>query len=327
MKKLVAEVLSLCDDDPRVLSYTNRATERLLYRGKWKGTILRYQVCVTAGCVTWPRNIETIEKAAICNRPVNSRNKWYEFLGAGPGVLSGQNIGIETFVDQDEVCAFDDVRGTGKKLAVYCDRREDAGKYINLQFYDGGAQWVTSTFGGEVIDGEQIALAPAFATYVTTVNTCMANGLVRVVKDLTVGTVRLYEYDTVALTYRPLGYYENDELVPLYRRSLIPCLSGGGTCCPAPTATSPVSVTVMAKLRFIPVLKDTDFLVISYPDAIRLAAQAVLKEENGKIQEADAYWGMAFACLNDQLSHHEGSGATVPIQIQYQNSPAVMNMI
>lgn len=327
VKTLVASVLSLCDDDSRVLSYVNRATQRLLFKGKWKGTILRYQVCVNAGCVTWPRQIETIEKAVICNTPVTVRNNWYEFLGAGPGMLAGAGIGVETFVDQGESCAFDDVRGTLKKLAVYCDREEDAGKYITLQFYSGGAQWVTSEFGGEVIDGEKIALTPAFATYVLTTNTCMARGLVRVIKDATVGPVRLYEYDTVALTYRPLGYYEADEQVPIYRRSLIPCLAG--SCCSNlnVTADTPVSVTVMGKLRFIPVTKDTDFLVISHVDAIRLAAQAILKEENGKIEEAAAYFMMAIAALGDELKHHQGDGAVVPVQIQSQNSAAVLNMI
>jgi hypothetical protein len=155
----------------------------------------------------------------------------------------------------------------------------------------------------------------------------MDRGLVRVVKDASVGPVRLYEYDTVALTYRPLAYYEPDEEVPIYRRSLIPCLAGSCSSNLNIAAPAPSAVTIMAKLRFIPVQKDTDFLQISHPDSIRLAAQAILKEENGKMEEGAQYWTMAYACLNDQLSHHQGSGAVVPIQVQYQNSAYVENLI
>ena len=52
-----------------------------------------------------------------------------------------------------------------------------------------------------------------------------------------------------------------------------------------------------------------------------------MKEENGKMEEAAQYFAMAYACLGDQLHHHQGESAVVPIQIQYQNSPAVLNLI
>ncbi len=286
--RIVAQPLSLCwpKDRVRVLSYVNRATERLLYLAKWKGTVQHYQVCVTNGCITWPRELETIEAVHICGRPGTVRNHYYEFLANGPGTRGSLICTGQQLIDQPESCAFDDVKGTGKKLAVYCDAQESAGTTITLQYYDSGSNFVTSTYNGVLLDGERIALPPA-GTYAYSSRQVMANGLVRAYKDETVGVVRLYEFEVLTGLLRPLAYYQRDELVPVYRRSRIPGM-GPSTCNTTITNSSctDMSVVVIGKIRFVPVFDDDDFLVISSQEAIRLGCQAVLREENGKIQEA-----------------------------------------
>lgn len=317
VKVPVANALSLSSSDStRLASYVNRAVQRLLEEGPYMGTYGRFRICIGGtGCLTWPREIETIEAAALDTRPVTLRSEWYEFYDGGPGIGHG---GTFNWPDQGEAPAFDDVTGTGKKLAVYCDKQEDPGKTITLQFYDGNGNFVTSTWNGQIIDGERIAL-PAVGTYAYTANTISAAGLARVYKDETKGTVRLYEYDPATTALKPLGYYQRDETVPVYRRTLIPNFNPG--------QNTFKSVVVQASLRFIPVFDDDDFLQISQVEAIRLGAQAVLKEENSKLNEAVEFWALANAVLQKQLKRWKGMGAVKPISFNRQYMPKVPNLI
>lgn len=290
-----------CPDDARTLDYVNRAQERLLYEGKFKGTTQAYRFCVPSdNCIVWPREIETIEAISVC-APVLIRSEWYEFIeGIGP-ISPSCNI-CGTMIDRGETPAFDEVVGANKLLAVFCDRLENTGKVINLQFYDQYGQWVTSTLNGTVIDGENITIPTTAGTYAYSVNVCKPGGLIRVKKDLTNGVVRLYEHDTTNGNKRPLAYYQADEEVPMYRRSLLPTLNSG---------CAQTQVTVMAKLRFIPARTDESFLMISHREALRLACKAVYLEECDKWDDAVINWTAAERCLQKQLEHYKGSGEVI----------------
>lgn len=306
-----AKAVNLCypDSSGRLVDYINRAQERLLYAGKWKGTYQAYRVCLSQACIAWPREIEAIEALAICDTPGTVRNEWYEFLSGGPGIINEESNIAGSLIDRGEKPVFDEVLGTGKKLAVYADKTE-INKYITLQFYNTFGQWVRSIFNGEWIDGERIAI-PAAGNYNYTANQCLAGGIVRVFKDETVGTVRLYEYTVANGNLKPLGYYQPDELVPAYRWSLIPCLHGDSSS----STCSTTHVTVVGKLRFIPVAEDDDFLMISHREAIRLACKAVKKEEDELLGEAVEFWAMAEKCLSDQVEHYHGAGEKAVVQM------------
>jgi hypothetical protein len=225
-------------------------------------------------------------------------------------------------IDREDVCSFDNIVGDGKKLAVYCDRQEAAGTTITLQYTNSGGQFVTSVFNGQQIDGERIAL-PAAGTYAYSANTVAPGGLMQVYKDVTVGMVRLYEFDPATSLLKPLGYYAPDEEVPIYRSSEIPGFKPSATS----TTCTGTPVEVRAKIRFIPVVEDDDFLVISLDESIRLAAQGVLKEENSKFSEADKCFATALRLLDSQLKHWRGSGTVTPVVFRDGHLPAVRNII
>ena len=325
VKTIVAKVLNLCGaDTTRVNDYINRACQRLLEEGTWVGTTQRYRFCAENGCIVLPRQLETVLAAAVCTTPIVIRNSWFEFLGNGTYLMDDCNGGWgcgSSLVDRDEVASFSNVIGTDKMLAVYADVTEAAGAKIILQFYDSNAQWVRTKPGTEWIDGEEITIGAAGA-YVLSTKSVMANGFVRAIKPVTNGTVRLYEYDTVNATYRPLAYYEPDETIPVYRRSLVPGLhtSSSSDC-------QSKSVTVIAKHRFIPVAKDNDFLPIGHVEAIRMAVQSIWKSENNMPAEAALYMygGIdpltgariegAVPVLQKQLRHFKGHGEIQPIKM------------
>lgn len=310
VKAACAKVLNLNASDSRVLDYVNRAIERLLYEGKWKDTLARYAVCVTNGCLVWPRQIETIEGIAVCESPFTIRNGFYEFLENGPGVLKDTSAVGLTMVDRGNVVAFDTPLGTGKKLAIYADGTEAAGTVL-LRYFDSNGNRVFTTYQGAVIEGERLTI-PAAGAYTYSTYQVLPSGLYAVIKPVTKYPIRLYEYAVAGGALKALAYYEPDEVVPEYRASFIPCLAGQG--CGTAGCSSSI-VTIIAKLRYIPATGDDSILMIPHTDAIRLGVQAVKKEEDNMLDEAQKYWMTAIRSLDQQLKHWKGSGVVAPIRM------------
>jgi len=307
-----------CNDDARLTDLINRACERLLYEMKSVGTFSRYRVCVNNACITWPRQIETIEAYAVCGRPGTVRNGWYEFLENGPGVQSATSCNGNQLIDAGESVSFENIIGTGKKIAVSVDVTEDAAATILLQYYDSSGQWVRTQPGGTWIDGEEITL-PATGAFAYTSLEVMPNGLTRVIKPVTNGIVRLWEYDVATTNLRALAVYEPSETIPVYRRSTIPNLPQI-PCCTRTEECDKISVEVIGKIRFIPVAVDNDFLCISHQDAVRLACQAIHKEESDMVDDAAKYWMLANRCMMKQLEHWLGHGAVQPMRMVGANT-------
>jgi len=327
IKLRLAKVLNLGVTDARVLDYCNDAQERLLYSGKWVDSVVRYNVCVSEACLTWPRDIETIEAASVCCGPVFIRNGWYEFLQGGPGPATECSgcLGNQ-LIDRENRVAFDDVVGTGKKIAVYCDANEAAGAKILLRYYDSNGQKVYTTVSGAREEGEYITL-PAGGGYAYTTFEVMPYGLYAVIKPATNRVIRLYEYTVAGGALKPLAYYEPDETVPVYRASLVPSMKRSG--CDGEASSEECSketITIRGKIRFIPAYNDNSILCIPYASAIRLGCQALKKEEDNLLLEAEAYWQKAYNILNQQLAHYQGDGAVQPIQVESMQ-PAMANMI
>jgi hypothetical protein len=323
VKGRISRVTGLCSTDQRLLDLINAAQERLMEAGNWAGAVARYKVCVTSGCVTLPREIEKIEAAAIARKPARMRGAWYEFIEHGPGVVtSADDIGIQ-MIDRGYACAFDDVLGTNKKLAVWNERAEASGAVVNLQFYDHAGQWVRTSYQGEFIDGENVLIG-AKGTYSYTTRMASAFGLAKVVKPVTNGVIRLYEYSVDNDTYKPLGQYAPDEEVPTYKRYFIPSLErlSGEDC-------DSVAIEMLAKLRAIPAVSDDDFLFIHSAEALRLMAQAIRKEEQNLFADALAYEEKAKLLLNNQLANSRSSSEEQPVNRLGGGvtGPAVLNLI
>ena len=112
----ISKILSMASTDSRVVNYINEAQERLLYKGKWPGTYARYRITTDDGQITWPRQLETIEAVAVCDVPGTIRNRWFEFLESGPGILENTDGVGRQLIDQDIAVSFSDITGTGLSL-------------------------------------------------------------------------------------------------------------------------------------------------------------------------------------------------------------------
>lgn len=294
----VAKLLSMASTDSRVVNYINEAQERLVYKGKWPNTYVRYAVTNSNGTITWPRQLETIEAVAVNDTPAIIRNEWYEFLESGVGLRDSDDGDGLTLIDRAEAVSFSDIDGLDKKLKVVTKSDTDVGKTMILQGYDENGDWIRTQDGSSHIDGEKVTLV-ASSSSVTTTN--KFSGLSGVIRDKTNYNVLLKEYDTAGGTDRTIAEYQPTEARPTYRRSLIAGLPD----------TSTKTVTVVGKLRFVPVENDNDWLYINYEGALKLMVQAIRKEETNS-EDASRYEGKAIQLLQDQLLHYLGDGA-VPI--------------
>ena len=305
IRPVIAKMLSMASTDSRVVDYINEAQQRLLYKGKWQSTYARYAVANSNGTITWPRQLETIETVAIDGVPSVVRNEWFEFLESGPGLADSTGADNLTLIDRATACVFSDIdTDNDKKLRLYFNSADD-GKTITFQGYDNEGLWVRTTDGGSRIDGEKITLASdnadtsvtGFTHYVD--STTKFSVVSAIQKDVTAYNMYLYEIEaTGTVTKRLIGEYDPTETRPVYRRSLIAGLPDEST----------QTVTVVGKLRFIPAVNDTDWLIINYEAALKEMVLSIRKAENNLVQEAAAYETRAVELMQEQLMHYLGDG-------------------
>jgi len=294
IKATIARLIPVCEDDVRVARYTNQACQRLLYKGLYAGCYGRFTISVVSGCITWPRLIETIESVTrCCNGTGVVRNQWYEFLETGPGLVESGSGVSNTMVDRGTACVYRDLTGgTNSYVRVYPGDASDVGKTITIQGWDYNGQWIRTLDGSTWIDGEKITLALPYVQ-----STKKFTSITGVIRQATNTSTRLYEYDSVLLTEVDIALYDPDETVPQYRRSYLTDVVVDGTSS---------NVTVMAKLRHIPVSVDNDWIIPPCEGAIKLMVQAILKEENDLLQEAVGYEQKATMVLNEHTNHYLG---------------------
>lgn len=302
IKSNIAKILSMASTDSRVLGYINEAQQRLMYKGNWPGTYVRYAIKNSNGLITWPRQLETIESVIVKETPGVIRNEWFEFLESGPGLLDSSDGDALTLLDRGQAVTFSDIDGAESKVRVYTTVTADAGLRVLLQGYDDNGDWIRTLEDGSYIDGEYVTLT---SSYVDTNAKFIA--IAGVQKPATEGNVKVYEYDTTDTTQRLIAVYQPTEQRPVYRRSLIPGI---------PDDNTTRNVTVIGKLRFLPSVYDTDWLHIGYEAAIKEMVMSIRKAEMNLPQEAAIYERRAVNLLQDQLLHYLGDGAVAVPRFQ-----------
>lgn len=332
----IAIAIGIPPSDSRFTDIVNQAQQSLLERGeKFYGTIQSYKVCATDDCFTWPRQFAAIEKVDICGAPISLRSQWYEFLMNGPGMRGRPDFNSMTtppgspysntarlaMYDRGTTCTFADATSTTTKIKVYADVSEIGGAQILLQGYDINGNWIRTQLGdGSWVDGEYvniIAASPALSVNIFW-------KLTGVQKPITNGNVRIYAYDTVALTQTALGIYAPDETIPSYRRSHVPGLSTFQCC-----GNENKAVNVLAKMAHIPVSQPTDYMILTSIPAFRDMCLAVKKARDDDFQGSTMLEQRAVARLQAQMKHFSGDGnkLTVTVNSRNFNSGAVENMI
>ena len=226
------------------------------------------------------------------------------------------NVGVQV-LDRGETPTHKSLSGAGKPVRVYGFVTADTGKTITIKGYDTNNNWVRKEIGttGTYQDGETVTINGS--GYVDT--SVSFKSITSVSKDATQANVQLYEVtDASTPTLVNIANYEPSETIPNYRRSLIPSLAGGKKC--DGDTDGKTSVTVIAKLRFIDAVNDSDILLVSDLYAIKNMAIAIKLEENRDFGAAGEYRGLAFDSLQNQLANHTGDGVVPVIQLTNLNT-------
>lgn len=330
----------------RYTSYVNAACRKIFFSGKnFFDLTQRFVMCVSNGCLTLPRQVACIEAMWVCNQPITLRNQWLEYLDSGPWLQTpegrrctesnGASIGcfgrfwcnFGNGYDRGTACTFADIRGLNKKIRVYADVAESDDAQILLQGYDENNIWIRTEVGGEWIDGEYVDISTTPAN-----STKFFSNLTAAIKPVTNGNVRLYEYNNDTTDQRAIAVYEPTEINPSYRRMLVPGLDNA-RCCDCDEdddECEPVQVTAIARLEYVPVSHDNDWVIPGNPDAVGEMMQSVRAGEMHNNEEMIFHEGKCMSMLSTQLRHYLGHSIVQPIRRQASaigGPAAVQNII
>lgn len=315
-KTMLPQDLLLCQSDiPTICAYLNQAIEELLPAGGetgfW-GTSYKtaFNVLRSDPYLTTPRQIARVGGAQICKQPVRIQNDWYEFLEAGIG-QQGPSCGGATCPPMEMYdrgvypTAFDIPPGSPQYLKVYLTDPLDAGKRVLFGGLDQNGNGIYNLDGLNTVKGFYLDLASA-----PTVSTFLVSEIRSVQKDRTYGdvVVNMVNPDTGAESL--LARYEPDEIAPGYRRYYVQGMPS--TCC-ANSSTAPAGttqITVQAKLDFIPVYRDTDFLLIGNLPALLEQCRSIrhAKMDDATMKQLSVIeHNNAIKHLNDELKHYTGT--------------------
>lgn len=330
----VPKALGLCprtnvEQRTRFLQIVNEGQQRLIPQGLYVGTYGRFRMCVTDGCVSLAPQLASIERVALYGRVIPSHDMLYEFLdnGFGPrNALSttgtgtcggGGSCGMAEANLRGYFPSFGDIRGSAKKLRFACDLSSDVDKTVLALGYDDNGNWIRTTQGSVVADGELITLAQAPGTDSTKFFSSLTGVQFPDERD---GQVWLWERDTVASTSRLIGNYQYWETDPDYPRYFFPSVLAQQTS----NGCTATTIELIGKLDFVPVKQDTDYLIIRNVPALKEMCVGIKKAEdeadssvsNDIIIKAEA---LAIHYLDQELEHYNGQGREVGMNVRGPN--------
>lgn len=321
-------------DRPGCARIVNAAQERLLFAKEagdesWEGTFAEMVFVVNPvdRYITLPRGVARLEMMNACQRPVPVNNQFYEYLLFGNGRMpkldryAGWSTIHSAFARNNAVTWTDLNVSTGPQyLQAVPVNPADANGPLRVLFQgdDNTGSPIYTQDGNSRVIGEFVTLQQPFAQ-----TTYQFTKLTGIQKDQTVGPVQIFQVDPVWGTQILLLTMEPSETTAWYRRYYLDrlpshCCNGGvyypQSCgCLEPTPAK--LVTAICKLDLIPVIADTDYLLLTSIEALIEECASLYRSSCDDSQaqtDAASHHLNAIRLLTGQLSHTQG-----------KNSPAV----
>ena len=329
----IIQVAASCADSCEFASLLNEATDILIQRGDWPGTVVPIRVQVNNGCVVWPRYVGRVRKINRCNMPLKVGNLWWDFVdhenylgwqGAPFAWGNGGNVGSSyrhgahhgTLSNQGRVPTYNDVPGGNPVyIRAYALGQADVGKTVTIFGLDGNGQPLRhqDPSSGLWMDGVIVTLSVPFGS-----TSMYVQRIDAVIKDQTQFRVPIYSYDPITNTLLDLAIYDPSETNPSYAKDRL--ISSGHASC-----RCPFTVIALVKLAFVPVVDDTDYVLIPSTMALKQAIQAVKYGESGDAQNFSIYLQSAVNTLNDVLNN-ESPLSDTPVDEGFQGEEIGLGM-
>lgn len=314
----VGSPLGLCINNiPALAGLVNIATERLISDPQapeegWWGGWAKYVFTVSQAnpYIVAPRGVARLIVMDVCTCPVKIQNGFYEFLNYGKGLQpkpcsANKCDGFMQAYDRDTVPVLGTLNPGPQTIRVFPTDARDVGKTVIVQGTDQNGNVVTATdpVTNQTISGEILTLQFPFSN---SLNTFVAP-LAGIEKDSTAGPITIQQVDPVTGASSALSTMEPTETSAAYRRYLVnnlPCnCFGTGT-------NGTIQITAMAKLEYVPIASDPDYLgipcvpaLIAECESLRYATMDSVKAQ----QMSVAKHASALSLLFGQLSHYLGN--------------------
>lgn len=286
-------------NEPRLFRQISDAIHIIANKGEVDPLVGFVDLCVTAQCITLPREVETVLAVNIGGHPALGHDELFSFHLNGPG-------------DFRASCSFDWFN-TGTfptyrdlpcpaRLIAFLTSAEDEGKQIRVFGFDDQNQPLRTQVNGEWIDG---LLVPTIFGYAVPASTDpKVSRITGIVKDRMVANVRLSSFDSSTSSGTLLGIFEPDETKPSYRRIRI------GPGCDW--------VRVCYRKRTVDVNSLYDRILLHSRMALLLAMRAVKKYEESDLGTAMQFEAQASRLLTEKESVLT-SPVGNPIQVEDRN--------
>lgn len=301
--------LGFCADNiPGIAAAANEAQERLIEAGGatgwWGGwQPVRFPVTAADPYITLPRQFCRIINLAVCRQGIRLNNEFFELLPNGFGLQTPPNKpdwcgDVEGF-ERGSTPTMVDLTPTNQYLRVYVTDSRDVGKRMLISGQDQN--------GNNIYDA-----SPALGFYLTFAQPFIQSAFIvtqiqTLQKDFTYGDIILQQVDATTGVAVNLARYGPNEINPSYRRYVISRLPG--QCCLPNSTPQPFAVNSLCKLDYIPIVQDTDWLIIQSAPALieeALAIRYSRMDSPTAMSLAAGHHKTAIKLLQNQLRHREG---------------------
>jgi hypothetical protein len=250
--------------------------------------------------------VARIINIAICESAVQINNQFYEYLYAGVGpksysgttTCSGCCSPIAVF-DRGVYPTCRDLSDPPKLLRAYASDVRDIGKRLLIKGLDDNYRVIRDTDNGLDVDGLFMTLSSPF-----TDSASQFTEIKGIIKDYTYGDVMLYEVDMNTGAQTLLATFMPNEPAPVYRRYYLDNLPDS-CCCTGTT----IQVDGLAKLDFVPISQDTDFLLLGNLEALKEECESIFYSEKDSMQAqqmSEYKHKKAIKLLQNELVHYLG---------------------
>lgn len=282
--------------DTRVRQWTNLAIEELLNEtdSGWPSAVDRLRFRIELCKFVLPSDYDRCLYLTVCGNPVQMQSPFYEFVGyglelinyPGPQTEDQYNRRYYGVLDKDATATFRDIPATGgpyfPRVYGLADERVDGVRPVmNIQGYDADNNWVrTSNGSGDYIDGVDIPINGDTAPYYIE-STQSFSYITQTSKPITKKNVEVW-VSTGPSDTDPTYIVQSawKDTTPFYREYSIP-----NVLWPNSNITER-TIIARCRRRFVPIVEDSDFLLITNLPALQSMVQAIYYRE---AKDPDSY--------------------------------------
>lgn len=312
-------VLGICaENQPACAEYVNGAQRRLILAREagdegWWGTwaeVMFSNVSRTNPFITCPPEVARIEKINVCSCPARINNQFYEYLDFGNGRLpkvcsrSDRFFCAPTVMTRNNAVTFVDQTISPCTIRIYSTDNADqqAAKRVMVSGLNTAGDIIYTTDGNSQVQGEFITIDNPFSDSVN-----QFTAITGIQKDVTYGTIQIFQLDPNTGDERLLGQMQQSETVAEYRRYYLDSLPPN--CCLTPSPDSALSITAIVKLELLPITVDTDYLLLHNLEAVIEECIAIRMSEMDNMESqqlAAVHHTNAIRLLNSEIAHYLG---------------------